>query len=92
MIACRAETARVGLFRRHLAHEAEARALIRELFVSGADLESDDTDDTAGTLTIRIHRMASPVNDRAITQLLDELTTANYRHPETGHRFIYQLV
>jgi len=44
------------------------------------------------TLTIRIHRMASPVHDRAITLLLDELTTANYCHPETGHRFIYQLV
>jgi hypothetical protein len=89
MIAYRAETALVGLLRRHLANEAEARALIRELFVSGADLEPDDT---AGTLTIRIHRMASPVHDRAITQLLDELTTANDCHPETGHRFIYQLV
>ena len=81
MIAYRAEPAP----RQH----AAARALIRELFVSGADLEPDDT---AGTLTIRIHRMASPVHDRAITLLLDELTTANYRHPETGHRFIYQLV
>ena len=89
MIAYRAETALVGLLRRHLANEAEARALIRELFVSGADLEPDDT---AGTLTIRIHRMASPVHDRAITQLLEELNTANYCHPETGHRFIYQLV
>jgi hypothetical protein len=89
MIAYRAETALVGLLRRHLANEAEARALIRELFVSGADLGPDDT---AGTLTIRIHRMASPVHDRAITLLLDELTTANYCHPETGHRFIYQLV
>ena len=67
MIAYRAETALVGLLRPHLANEAEARALIRKLFVSSADLEPDDT---AGTLTIRIHRMASPVHDRAITQLL----------------------
>lgn len=89
MIAYRAETALVGLLRRHLANEAEARALIRELFVSGADLEPDDT---AGTLTIRIHRMASPVHDRAITLLLTDLTAAEFRHPETGHRFIYQLV
>ena len=36
--------------------------------------------------------MASPVHNRAIAPLLDELTTANYCHPETGHRFIYQLV
>ncbi len=89
MIAYRAETALVGLLRRHLANEAEARALIRELFVCGADLEPDDP---AVTLSIRIHRMASPVHDRDISLLLDELTTANYCHPETGHRFIYQLV
>jgi len=63
--------------------------LIRELFVSGADLEPDDV---AGTLTIRIHRMASPVHDRAVALLLEDLTSAEFRHPETGHRFIYQLV
>ena len=89
IIAYRAETALVGLLRKHLANEAEARALIRELFVSSADLEPDDI---AGTLTIRIHRMASPVHDRAITLLLEDLTTTNFRHPDTGHRFIYQLV
>jgi hypothetical protein len=89
MIAYRAETALVGLLRKHLANEAEARALIRELFVSSADLEPDDA---AGTLTIRIHRMASPAHDRAIALLLADLTQAEFRHPETGHRFIYQLV
>jgi DNA-binding CsgD family transcriptional regulator len=89
MIAYRAETALVGLLRPRLANEAEARALIRELFVSSADLTPDDA---ARTLTIRIHRMASPVHDRAIALLLADLTAANFQHPETGHRFIYQLV
>ena len=89
MIAYRAETALVGLLRRHLANEAEARALIRELFVSSADLEPDDI---ADTLNLRIHRMASPVHDRAIALLLADLTTTNFRHPDTGHRFIDQLV
>jgi hypothetical protein len=87
--AYRAETALVGLLRKHLANEAQARALIRELFVSSADLLPDDA---AGTLNIRIHRMASPVHDRAIVLLLQDLNTAQFRHPETGHRFIYQLV
>ena len=63
MIAYRAETALVSLLRKHLATEAGARALIRELFVSSADLEPDDK---AGTLTIRIHRMACPAHDRAM--------------------------
>ena len=89
MIAYRAETALVGLLRKHLANETEARALVRELFVSSVDLLPDDA---ARTLTIRVHRMASPVHDRAIAALLADLTSAGFRHPETGHRFIYQLV
>ena len=56
------------LFRSHL--NGDARALIRELFVSSADTEPDDQ---AKTLTIRIHRMACPAHDRAIASLLDEL-------------------
>jgi hypothetical protein len=86
MIAYRAETALVALLRKHLANEAEARALIRELLVSSADLQPDDA---SATLTIRIHRMASPVHDRAIAALLDDLNAVEFRHPETGHRFIY---
>ena len=89
MIAYRAETALVGLLRPRLANEAEARALMREIFVSSADL---DPDDAAGTLTIRLHRMAAPVHDRAVALLLADLTEAGFRHPETGHRLIYQLV
>jgi transposase-like protein len=89
MIAYRAETALVGLLRPHLNNEGEARALIRELFVSSADLEPDDA---ARTLTIRLHRMATPAHDRAIALLLADLTEANFHHPETGHRFIYTLV
>jgi len=89
MIAYRAETALVGLLRPRLANEAEARALVRELFVSSADLEPDDA---SGTLTVRVHRMALPVHDRAIALLLADLTEAAFRHPETGQRLIYQLV
>jgi len=89
MIAYRAETALVGLLRPRLANEAEARALVRELFVSGADLEPDDA---SGTLTVRVHRMALPVHDRAIALLLADLTEAAFRHPETSQRLIYQLV
>src|SRR5664280_2342152 len=71
MIAYRAETAMVGMLRRNLKKEDEARALVRELFVSSADIEPDDC---AATLTIRIHRMASPAHDKAIVALLEELT------------------
>jgi hypothetical protein len=88
MIAYRAETALVGLLRPHLAKEDEARALIRELFVSAADIEPDERENT---LTIRIHRMACPAHDKAIGTLLAELTQHNFLHPETHARLIYQL-
>jgi len=89
MIAYRAETALVGLLRRHLAKEDEARALIRALFVASADLLPDKD---AGTLNVRIHRMATPAHDRAIAALLEDLNQLAFCHPETGQRFVYTLV
>ena len=89
MIAYRAETAMVALLRRHLKKEDEARALIRELFVSSGDIEPDAV---ANTLTVRIHRMTSPVHDRAIAALLEELTRQEFQHPETGAKMIFALV
>jgi hypothetical protein len=89
MIAYRAETALVALLRRHLKNEDEARALIRDLFTASADIEPDER---AKTLTIRIHRMANPAQDKAIAGLLDELTQQGFCHPETGARMIYTLV
>lgn len=88
MIAYRAETTLVGLLRPHLAKEDEARALVRELFVSSADLEPHEAE---GTLTVRIHRMACPAHDKAISALLADLTQAAFHHPETHARLIYEL-
>ena len=89
MIAYRAETALVAILRRHMAKEDEARALVRELLISSADIEPDDS---AGTLTIRIHRMACPVHDKATAALMEELTERKFHHPETDAKMIYVLV
>lgn len=89
MVAYRAETAMVALLRRHLKKEDDARALIRELFVSSADIEPNAL---ANTLTIKIHRMASPAHDRAIAALLEELTLQDFPHPETGAKMTFALV
>lgn len=88
MIAYRAETALVGLLRPHLGKEADARALIRELFVSAADIEPDEQ---GKRLLVRIHRMATPAHDKAIAALLSELTELNFHHPETGLEMVYEL-
>ena len=89
MIAYRAETALVVLLRRHLQKEDDARALVRTLFVSSADLLPDAQ---AHTLTVKIHRMPSPAHDRAIAALLNDLNGLSFRHPETGDRLVYSLV
>jgi hypothetical protein len=88
MIAYRAETAMVTLLRRHLKTEAEARALIRDLFVASADIEPDDI---GKTLTIKVHHMANAVQDEAVAGLLNDLTQQAFCHPETGARMIYTL-
>jgi hypothetical protein len=89
MIAYRAETTLVGLLSPHLARKDEARALIRELFVSSADIMPDDK---ANTLTVRVHRMACSAHDKAIAALLADLTAAAFQHPETGMTMIYELL
>lgn len=89
MIAYRAETALVGLLQRHIKTAAETRALIRELFVTDVDLLPDRENDT---LIIRVHRMASPVHDRAIAGLLNDLNEVKFKHPETGQLLHYELV
>jgi len=88
MFAYRAETAMVALLLRHLKKEDNARALIRELFVSSAAIEPNAL---ANTPTIKIHRMASPAHDRAIAALLEELTLQDFPHPETGARMTFAL-
>jgi hypothetical protein len=88
MIAYRAETALVGMLMPHLKREEQARALVRELLVSAADIEPHPA---ANTLTVRIHRMACPAHDKAIAALLDALTKMEFCHPETGAKMVYTL-
>ncbi|MDT9329143.1 MAG: hypothetical protein P5694_26325, partial [Limnospira sp. PMC 1286.21] len=68
--------------------QEEARALIRELLVSSADFRPSTEDNS---LHVRIHRMASPVHDRAIRALLETLNEQNFHHPETGMKILYTL-
>lgn len=89
MIAYRTETALVAILRRYLKKEDEARALVRELFVSSADIEPDEGNKT---LTVRIHRMACPAHDKAIEALLGDLSKQQFCHPETGAKMIFTLV
>ena len=56
MIAYRSETAMAVLLRDTLTDEDDARSLIRELFVTEADLIPDYE---KGTLTVKLHHLSS---------------------------------
>ena len=88
MIAYRAETALVGLLTPHLQKEEEARALVRQLLVSAADIIPHPDEEI---LNIRIHRMACPAHDKAIQTMLGTLNEMEFRHPETNQRLFYTL-
>ena len=87
-VAYRAETALTMIVREKLAHPDEARALVRDLFRSDADLHPDEA---AGVLTVRLHTLANPRSNRAIQHLLDQLNAAESTCPDTNLRLTYTL-
>ena len=66
LIAYRAESALAGEVREALARDDDARALLRRLFVTPANLRPNPT---AQTLTVELHRLGSPLQDAAIAHL-----------------------
>jgi hypothetical protein len=89
MIAHRAETARVAQVLPLLGKEADARALIRSLLVSSADIEPDAS---ANVLKIRVHRMSCAAHDTAVAGLFAKLDDLEFVHPQTAMRMVYELV
>ena len=89
MIAYRAESALAGEVREHLQREDDARALMRRIFVTPANLRPDYEQKT---LLVELHRLGSPLQDAAVAKLCDELTATETRFPTTELRLIYRQV
>jgi len=89
MIAYRAETAMATLVRESLAHGDEARALLREIYRTEADLVPDER---AQTLTVRLHHLTNPLSDRAARALVHHLNATDTVYPGTQLRLRYELV
>lgn len=89
MVAYRAETAMAHTLREKLARTDDARALLRAIYATEADLLPDEA---AGTLTVRLHRMASRSHDESITHLCEELNATETLYPGTNLRLVYELV
>ena len=88
MIAYRAETAMANSLREHLAHPDEARCLLRALYTTEADLLPDPIE---GTLTVRLHHLASASSDQAIKKLCEELNATETIFPRTNLRLVLKL-
>jgi hypothetical protein len=89
MIAYRAETAMAAILRDSLARPDDARALLRDIFTTQADLHPNQEQ---GTLTVRLHHLTNRLSDQAAHDLAEFLNTTETVYPGTNLRLCYELV
>jgi len=89
MVAYRAETALAMSLRQHMTRTDEARALLREIFGSAADLCPDET---AGTLTVSLHHLSNACSDQLAAKLAEELNATETIFPGTKLKMVFRLV
>ena len=89
MIAYRAETSMAALLREHMARGSDdARALLRQIFQTEADLTPDLA---ANTLTVRLHHLTQAAHDQAIEHLLTDLNATQTVFPGTQLTLVFKL-
>lgn len=89
MIAYRAESSMASLLREHLARgENDARALLRQIFQTEADLAPDLV---SNTLTVRLHHLTQAAHDQAIEKLLADLNATQTLFPGTNLTLVFKL-
>jgi len=88
MIAYRAESSLASLLGEHLARHDDARALLRQVFQTEADLTPDAA---AKTLTIRLHHLTQAAHDEAIEKLFAEINATQTVFPGTDLTLVFKL-
>jgi hypothetical protein len=89
MIAYRAETAMAQVLRETMSRPDDTRSLLRAIYNAEADLIPDET---AHTLTVRLHHLANACADAAVRHLCEELNATETVFPGTDLRLVYELV
>jgi len=89
MIAYRAETALANLIKPYMTDKREARAFLRQIFASEADLKPDGENKT---LTVSLHNLTNPVSDRIVRNLCQEINATKTIFPGSNLRLVYKLV
>jgi hypothetical protein len=89
MIAYRAETSMASLLREHMARSGDdARALLRQIFHTEADLTPDLA---ANTLTVSLHHLTQAAHDQALEKLLADLNDTRTVFPGTELVLVFKL-
>jgi hypothetical protein len=88
MIAYRAETSMASILREKLARSDDARALLRQIYNTEADLIPDDR---AKTLTVSLHHLTQAAHDEVARHLCEELNATETIFPGTDLRLVYKL-
>jgi hypothetical protein len=89
MIAYRAETSMANVIRQECVSLEQARALIRDVFSSEADLIPDKQ---AKKLTIRLHNLSTRAMDGKLDKLLPVLNEPEMRFPGTDMTLCYEII
>ncbi len=89
MIAYRAETSMVNILHDSGIKKDEARALVRQIFMTDADIKPDKE---KGILKIQIHNMANPRHNGYVQKLCDIVNESETIFPGTNLRMVYDLV
>ena len=89
MLVYRAETAMANTVKPFLNRKDDARALMRQLAGSHADILPDQQENI---LNIKIHRFTTKRHDRAVRNLLRMLNDTETFYPGTDLKLVYSLV
>src|SRR5208282_4356271 len=76
-------------YERALTRERVVAGFLRRLFVTPANLRPDLV---AQTLTVELHRLGSPLQDRAVAHLCQILTESETLFPTTNLRLIFRQI
>ena len=88
LISYRAETSMASVLRETLTRSDDARALLRQIYTTEADLFPDAE---GKTLTVCLHHLTQAAHDQALRHLCDELNATETIFPGTDLRLIYKI-
>lgn len=89
MIAYRAETAMGNMIAKECGSLAKARALLRDLFVSEADILPDYKNKI---LNVKFHNLSTRALDEKLDKLIEHLNSANIKYPGTDMSLRYSRI